>query len=92
MFFRCPTLEQAGDLFRVLLQGTFSLGNVPPAAAAALAAGLLSQAVPETVLPAVQSRFCAFPAPVQAAGLLAVAAGVRLAAGQSVAPFIYLQF
>ena len=92
VFFRCSTLEQAGELFRVLLQGTWSLGNVPPAAAAALLAGLLSQALPETFLPALERRFCALPAPVQAASLLAVAAGVRLAAGQAVAPFIYLQF
>ncbi len=92
VFFRCSTVEQAGDLLRVLLQGTWSLGNVPPAAAAAILVGLLSQAMPETLLPALERRFCALPAPVQAVSLLAVAASVRLAAGQAVAPFIYLQF
>lgn len=92
VFFRCSTVGQAGDLFRVLLQGTWSLGNVPPAAAAALVAGLLSQALPEDLLPALERRFCALPAPIQAASLLAVAACVRIAAGQAVAPFIYLQF
>jgi len=92
VFFRCPTLEQAADVFRVLLQGTWSLGNVSAAAGAAIVVGLASQAVPETLLPALERRFCDLPAPLQAAALLAVAAGVRLAAGQAVAPFIYLQF
>lgn len=92
VFFRCPTVGQALDVFRVLFAGTWSLGNVSPAAAAAILVGLGSQAVPESLLPALERRFCALPAPLQAASLLAVAALVRVAAGQAVAPFIYTQF
>ena len=85
-------MGQALDVFRVLFAGTWSLGNVSPAAAAAIVVGFASQAVPETFLPAFERRFCALPAPLQAASLLAVAALVRVAAGQAVAPFIYMQF
>jgi D-alanyl-lipoteichoic acid acyltransferase DltB (MBOAT superfamily) len=92
VFFRCATVGQALELFRVLLQGTGSLANVSPAAAAAIVVGLGSQAVPETFLPALERRFSALPALLQATALLAVAAFVRVAAGQAVAPFIYTRF
>ncbi len=92
VFFRCSTLSEAADVFRVLADRTTGLGNVSAVALLAIVVALFAQALPEEWLPRATARFSALPAPAQAALLLAVAAGVRLAAGSAVAPFIYFGF
>ena len=92
VFFRCPTISQARDVFGVLFDGTVGAGNVTPAIVAAIAAGLVVQFLPEGWLPRLQSRFVLLPPVAQATALLAAAVAVRHASGSSVAPFIYFAF
>ncbi len=92
VFFRCPTISQARDVFRVLFDGTTGAGNVTPAILGAIAAGLAVQFLPEGWLPRLRARFVLLPPAAQATALLAVAAAVRHASGSAVAPFIYFAF
>ena len=92
VFFRCPTVAQALDLFRVLGGGSVGAGNVTPAILAALAAGFAAQFAPEEWLGRLQLAFVRLPAPAQAGALLTVAVSVRFVSGSAVAPFIYFAF
>ncbi len=92
VFFRCSTLAQARDVYRVLFDGTTGAGNITPAIVTAIAAGLAVQFLPEDWLPRIQTRFVLLPPVAQATALLLVAAGVRHVSGSAVAPFIYFAF
>ena len=92
VFFRCPTVGQALDVFRVLASGSVGAGNLTLPILAALGAGLAGQLLPEGWLPALQRRFVLLPAVAQASALLAVAALVRAVAGSAISPFIYFAF
>ena len=92
VFFRCGTVGQALDVFRVLASGTVGAGNLTLPILAAVVAGLAGQLLPEGWLPAVQRRFVLLPAAVQASALLAVAALVRAVGGSAISPFIYFAF
>jgi D-alanyl-lipoteichoic acid acyltransferase DltB (MBOAT superfamily) len=92
VFFRCATLGQAVSVFRVLLDGTGGAGNVTAAIAAAIAAGLVAQFLPEAWLSRLQARFVLLPSFAQATVLLLAAATIRHVSGSAVAPFIYFAF
>jgi D-alanyl-lipoteichoic acid acyltransferase DltB (MBOAT superfamily) len=92
ILFRCESGPAALAFLEVLARGTWGLGNVPPVAAVALAAGLAAHFLPATWHGRAEARFAAFPVPAQAGLLLAALAAIRLAAGASVAPFVYFRF
>jgi D-alanyl-lipoteichoic acid acyltransferase DltB (MBOAT superfamily) len=92
VFFRVPSVSQALDVFRVLLDRRPGLVNVPPAAVLAILVVLVAQALPEDWFRKAESRFVALPSLAQAVLVLATAAAVRAAAGSAVAPFIYFAF
>ncbi len=92
IFFRCPTVGQAVDLFRVLAGATGGAGNITPAILVAIAAGLVAQFLPDGWLSRLEVRFTLLPASAQATALLLVGVAVRLATGSAVSPFIYFAF
>ena len=92
ILFRCESGPAAFAFLEVLARGTWGLGNVAPVAAAALATGLVAQFLPASWHGRAELRFASLPVPAQAGLLLAALAAVRLAAGASVAPFVYFRF
>ena len=92
ILFRCESGAAALAFLRVLFAGTWGVGNVPPAAVAALLLGLGAHFVPPTWHGAAESRFAVLPAAAQAGLVLTVLAAIRLSAGASVAPFVYFRF
>ena len=92
ILFRCESGAKALDFLRVLASGTVAFGNVPPLAVAATLLALASHFLPPSWAGEAEKRFAALPAAAQAAALLATLAAVRLAAGTTVAPFVYFQF
>ena len=92
VFFRCDSLEQAGQVFSRLSDLTTGRGNLPVDAMLLVALSFTVQWLPETWLPRLRDRFCALPAPVQGVALAALALAIRSATGVKVAGFIYQGF
>jgi D-alanyl-lipoteichoic acid acyltransferase DltB (MBOAT superfamily) len=92
IFFRCDSLEQAGQVFRRLGDLTTGRGNLPLDAVVMTLFAFAVQWLPEGWLPRVQNRFVALPAAAQAGLLILVALAVRASAGAKVAGFIYQGF
>jgi D-alanyl-lipoteichoic acid acyltransferase DltB (MBOAT superfamily) len=92
ILFRCESGAKALEFLRVLAAGTLGLGNVTPVVVVATLLALGSQFLPSSWLGETEKRFAALAVPAQALLLLAALAAVRLAAGATVAPFVYFQF
>jgi D-alanyl-lipoteichoic acid acyltransferase DltB (MBOAT superfamily) len=92
IFFRCDSLEQAGQVFSRLSDLTTGRGNLPLDAVLLVVLAFAVQWLPEGWLPKVRDRFATLPSPVQAFALVAVAVAIRAAAGTKVAGFIYQGF
>lgn len=92
IFFRCDSLEQAGQVLSRLADLTTGRGNLPAGSVLLIALAFAVQWLPERWLPALRDRFVALPAPLQGLALAAAALLVRSAAGAKVAGFIYQGF
>ncbi len=92
ILFRCESGAKALEFLRVLAAGTHGLGNVTPIVVLATLLALGSHFLPSSWQAEAERRFAVLPVPAQAALLLAALAAVRVAAGTTVAPFVYFQF
>ena len=92
VFFRCDSLELAGQVLARLTDLTTGHGNLPLDAVALTALAFTLQWLPEAWLPRVRERFLALPAPAQGLLLVLTAILVRSVAGARVAGFIYQGF
>jgi D-alanyl-lipoteichoic acid acyltransferase DltB (MBOAT superfamily) len=92
IFFRCDTLEQAGQILSRLGDLSGGRGNLPLDALALILAAFLFQWLPAGVYTRLRDGFVALPTPVQGLALVGIAVLVRGAAGAKVAAFIYQGF
>jgi alginate O-acetyltransferase complex protein AlgI len=92
VFFRSEDVATVGQIARRLGDLTTGTANIPPVVVLLIVMVLVLQWFPERWTEQAQARFVASPAILQAALLLAVAAVVRVVAGQGIAPFIYQGF
>ena len=92
VLFRAPSLEAAGEVLRALGRG-WSFGPWMSAPLlAALAAGLLGQALPEALRAELRARLARLPLAAQGVALAIAVLLIEALGPQGVAPFIYFQF
>jgi D-alanyl-lipoteichoic acid acyltransferase DltB (MBOAT superfamily) len=92
IFFRAETLEAALLILQQIASLTIGFANVTPAFAAILASAAALHYLPPGWYTALQQRYAAAPALVQAAALAMLAFGIRLVASSGAAPFVYQRF
>ena len=92
IFFRCESLESAATVFRGIARMTPGIANITWPIAALTGAGITLQWLPESVLPRLQARFSALPAPAQCVLVAAAAVAIARASGADVSQFIYFNF
>jgi hypothetical protein len=92
IFFRCDSLEQAGQVLSRLGDLSGGHGNLPADALALILATFVLQWLPEGLYFRLRDSFLSLPSPVQGLALVGVALLVRGAAGAKVAAFIYQGF
>jgi D-alanyl-lipoteichoic acid acyltransferase DltB (MBOAT superfamily) len=92
VFFRSPTLEDAGAVLKQIGQGTLNTANLPAAVLGILALGFASHFVPRRWYDGALHGFGRLPTPVQGFAMAAAVLGVASVATSKVVPFIYFQF
>jgi D-alanyl-lipoteichoic acid acyltransferase DltB (MBOAT superfamily) len=92
IFFRSANLSTALDVLRQIDSGTVSLANVTPGFWMVLGIAVAAHYVPHSWYTASLNAFTRVPAPVQAAALALLIAGIRYVAVTGSAPFIYSRF
>ncbi len=93
VLFRSPDLGTAGEIFKRLIHGPGPSPLVTPTVLAAIAAGLLTQAVPRGWWTRAREGFARLPVGAQVIGLIgAVLLTHALVSNAGAAPFIYFRF
>jgi D-alanyl-lipoteichoic acid acyltransferase DltB (MBOAT superfamily) len=92
VFFRAPTLADAGRVLGALGAGSWHAANLTGPVVALLAAGFATHFLPRARLERFAAAYARWPAPLQAAALLALILGLARLASSEVVPFIYFQF
>ena len=92
IFFRSSDLHNAGEIGGRLIEGSFSVAQVPVAVLCVLMLGYVAHYTPRTWYRGGLERFMRLPSVAQGTLLAAVAAGLMLVASEAVVPYIYFQF
>jgi len=92
IFFRSSDLHNAGEVGGRLIDGTFSIAQVPVAVLCVLLAGYAAHYTPRGWYGMARERFVRLPSVAQGAVLAGLAAGLMLIASEAVVPYIYFQF
>jgi D-alanyl-lipoteichoic acid acyltransferase DltB (MBOAT superfamily) len=92
VFFRAETIDGALLVIQQVSSATIGFANVSPAFALVLAAAAVLHFLPAGWYSALQSRYAAAPALVQAGALALLVLGIRIAGSSGAAPFVYQRF
>ncbi len=92
VFFRAGSVAQALEVLGRLRSLSLEAANLTPTVLGALAAGLVTQWLPERWYVRAQDAFVRWPVLAQAAALLLCGSFVRLAGSSAVTPFIYFRY